>query len=207
MIQRKWRRRLQKASELGLQNIMMCLATRCWFRLIHFKFKFDPWHYKGTYHCRPYQRIAVKLVNNLQPKVVVEIGCGLGEIISRVNATRRIGYDLDGAVIEAAKFIRSGKVNFYVGTGNDVQEKEIDVLILLNWIHDLSPQQMMNFLEPFYKRVSYFVLEGITPGEAGYKFFHDFKFLSEHAELVEAIDGGFGEPRKLMIFKVLKNVC
>lgn len=203
----KWMSRLEKFRELGVGNILMCLVTRFRFRCLHSKFKFDPWHYKGTYYCRPYQRRAVKLVNKVAPQIVVEVGCGLGEIITRVNASQRVGYDIEKAVIEAAKYFRGNKVDFRIGTGEDVKEEQIDVLIALNWIHDLSPSEVNEFLGPFYGRTSYFLLEGITHGQPGYKFYHDFSCMKGHAELIETAEGGIGEPRKLMLFRGIKNVC
>ena len=199
----KWKRRVEKARKLGLGNILMCFITRLQFKRLYRKFKFDPWHCSGTWYCRPYQRIAVGLVNKVRPKTVVEVGCGLGEIISRVEAPHRVGYDLEHAVIDAARYLRGTNVNFQVGTGVDVKDARIDVLIALNWIHNLSPVEMREFLEPFYGRVTYFLLEGITLGESGYKFHHDFSFLKGHAELIESADGGIGEPRTLMLFKGL----
>jgi hypothetical protein len=201
----KLKRRVAKAKELGLTNILMCFFTRFRFKRLHRKFKFDPWHCEGTWHCRPYQRIAVKIVNKITPRTVVEVGCGLGEIISRVNAPKRAGYDLEEAVINAARYLRGSKVDFQVGSGSAVKEPKIDVLIALNWIHNLSPEEMREFLEPFYNRAAYFLLEGITPGQPGYRFHHDFSFLDGHAELVEATAGGVGEPRSLMLFKVVEN--
>jgi len=201
MIYTKWKRRVEKAFTLGLGNILMCFITRLKFRWLHRKFKFDPWHCEGTYHCRPYQRMAVEMVNKVHPQTVVEVGCGLGEIISRVNATHRIGYDLAHSVIEAARYFRGSKVDFQVGSGRDVREAHIDLLIALNWTHNLSPIEMEEFIKPFLGRVSYFLLESITPGEPGYKFHHDFSFLRGQAELIESTPGGVGEPRTLMLFK------
>jgi SAM-dependent methyltransferase len=145
------------------------------------------------------------MVNKVTPRTVVEVGCGLGEIISRVEAPNRAGYDLEQAVIDAARYLRGSRVDFHVGSALNVKEAKIDVLIALNWIHNLSPKEMEEFLEPFYNRVAYFLLEGITPGHSGYRFHHDFSFLDGNAVLIEAAAGGIGEPRTLMLFKVSKN--
>lgn len=201
----KCKRRVKKAKKLGLGNILMCFVTRWQFQWLRRKFQFDPWHCRGTWYCRPYQRIAVGLVNSLQPRTVVEVGCGLGEIISRVEAPHRFGYDLEKAVIDAARYLRGADVNFEVGTGVDVKDAQIDVLIALNWLHNLSPKDIEEFLDPLYKRVAYFLLEGITQGEPGYRYHHDFSFLKGRAELIESAHGGIGEPRTLLLFKVIAN--
>jgi hypothetical protein len=199
---KKLKRKVEKARELGLFNIFMCIVTRFSYQRLHKKYNFDPWHYEGTFYCRPYQRKAVLMVNKMNPRTVVEIGCGLGEIISRVEAPKRVGYDLEQQVIDAAKYLYGSRVEFKLGSGYEVKETKIDVLIAINWIHNLSPKEIREFLEPFYNRATYFLLEGITPGEPGYKFYHDFSFLDGHAELVGASPGGMGEPRTLMLYKL-----
>ena len=186
----------------GLGNLLLCRLERVFFKRLQKRFGFDPWHCVGTYHCRPYQRVAVSLANTTAPKVAIEIGCGLGEIITRIDAPYRAGYDLYPAVIDAARHFRKSDVHFRVGSGSDVKEDSIDLLIAINWIHNLSPDQLRIFLEPFYRRTSYFLLEAIKPTEAGYKFKHDFAFLKDHAKLIEAVDGGIREPRTLMLFKI-----
>ncbi len=203
----KIKQKVLKAQKIGFINILMCYYTRFRFGKLQKKYNFDPWHCNGNWYCRPYQRKAVKLIDNLNPKSVIEIGCGLGEVITRVNANYKVGYDIETSVIEAAKSIRGLKVNFKVGTGKDVVEDNIDVLVAINWIHNLSPSQLTNFLKPFYSRVSFFLLEGIYKDEPGYKFCHDFNFLKKQIKLIDVVDGGIGEPRKLMLFKVIKNVC
>jgi SAM-dependent methyltransferase len=201
MIYTKLKRRINKITQLGLSSVFMCYFTRRKFKLLWERYKFDPWHCEGTYYCRPYQRIAVEMINRVHPETVVEIGCGLGEIISRVNANIKFGYDQEGAVIEAAKEIRGQKVNFRLGSGDDIIKTNIDVLVAINWIHNLSPDEMEQLIASLIDRVSYFLLEAITPGEPGYRFYHDFSFLNGRAVLVDAAPGGIGEPRTLMLFK------
>ena len=42
--------------------------------------------------CRPYKREVVDIVNSLRPNSVVEVGCGLGEIVGRACARERFGF-------------------------------------------------------------------------------------------------------------------
>jgi 2-polyprenyl-3-methyl-5-hydroxy-6-metoxy-1,4-benzoquinol methylase len=201
----KWQSNIAKAKQFGFINILKCLITRLWYQQLNRKFRFDPWHSKNNWYCRSYKRTAVGMINNLHPKIVVEVGCGLGEIISRVEAPYRVGYDIEPTVIDAARYLHGTNVNFEYGTGVDVKETHIDVLIVLNWIHNLSADKIEDFLKPFYKRVNYFLLEGINEGEKNYKYHHKFTFLEGHAKLINAIDGGIGEARKLMLFESIKR--
>ena len=53
------------------------------------------------------------LVNALTPERVVEVGCGLGDILSRIEARDRFGLDEDANVIRAARFLHGGR---YIGS-------------------------------------------------------------------------------------------
>lgn len=201
----RWRRRIDKAVELGIGNILMCFVTRLRFRMLRARFHFDPWHCDGTWYCRPYQRVAVDMVNRVSPSVVVEVGCGLGEVISRVSAPIRTAFDLDRSVIDAARHLRGNAVQFQVGSWADVGRGPIDVLVAINWIHSLSPEELSAALTLFEGRVSYFLLEGITVGQEGYAHCHDFAFLKGRAVLVDSKPGGIGEPRTLKLFKTIEH--
>jgi SAM-dependent methyltransferase len=198
-------RKLRKLFGLGITNLILCVFTRNRYKSLQKKFEFDPWHSKGTYYCRPYQRQAAKLINSVFPNKVVEVGCGLGEILQRVNARQRFGYDIDQNVISAAKYLRGKKIIFRVGTCYDVKETDIDVLVLLNWIHNISPIDLKLMLNDLLPHTKYILVEEIYENEPDYKFYHDFDQIKE-LSLIASIDGGIGEPRKLKLFQSLKNV-
>src|SRR5882724_2411371 len=61
---------------------LRCLFERAWLRTIRRVFRFDEWHANAPYACRPYKKSVVDLANSLRPNTVVEVGCGLGEILS-----------------------------------------------------------------------------------------------------------------------------
>ena len=67
------------------------LIDRLWLKALCRVFRFDPWHAAAPYSCRPYKSQVVALANSLRPAVALEIGCGLGDILSRVDARERIG--------------------------------------------------------------------------------------------------------------------
>src|SRR5271167_800480 len=56
------------------------------YRILHCIFKFDGWHVLNMYENRTYKKVIVKKVNDLHPSITVEVGCGLGEIISKIDA-------------------------------------------------------------------------------------------------------------------------
>lgn len=172
-------------------------------------FQFDPWHASAPYSCRPYKRKVVELVNSLKPALVVEVGCGLGDILSRVRARERFGLDSDARVIRAARFLHPGKVHWFQGEATGVERflplgSKVDCLIMVNWIHNLSADHLAALLLPLLPRTEYLILDAIdADGPESYRFRHDFGFLSDSTECVSVMRTA-GEPRSFMVFKVKK---
>jgi hypothetical protein len=194
---------------VGLLAALHCRLDRAWLGGIRRVFKFDSWHVSHPYSCRPYKRKVVDLANSVRPTTVVEVGCGLGDIVSRVRAARRFGFDSDASVIRAARFLHPGGVRWIHGIGSSVQstipaECRIDCMIMVNWIHNLNPDQLAAMLLPLLPRTQYLILDAIdADGPASYGFKHDFSFLSPLAERVSEMRAE-GEPRSFILFKVAR---
>ncbi len=132
---------------------------------------------------RPYRKVVAEAINALHPGVVCEIGCGLGSILSRLDAPVRIGYDISPGVIRAARLIRTRSIDFRVGSLGDVDVPSMDVLVLVNWIHEVSPGELDAALAPLLPKVRFLMLDAIDPDNAfGYRYKHDFGFLAGKAK-------------------------
>jgi trans-aconitate methyltransferase len=156
------------------------------YRILQYIFKFDAWHVLGTYELRPYKREVVREVNQLHPRVVVEIGCGLGEIVSRIDAEQKIGIDNDKGVIRAARCLNWRKhVLFLDGsfdTVNTLPINHIDSLIMVNWLHGVAEERIKMELEKLlqYVKVRYVIVDEILNNVKGYTHHHAFaKSLSD----------------------------
>jgi trans-aconitate methyltransferase len=168
-------------------------------------FGFAPWHASAPYACRPYKKVVVELANTLHPAVAVELGCGLGDILSRVLASDRVGIDLDANVIRAARWLHRD-CRWVHGDGSSVQGLElpsIDCLIMVNWIHALSPEQLARLLLPLLPRVRYLLVDTIdADGPSSYRYRHDFDFLSNLTRRVRTARAP-DEPRSFIVMEVL----
>ena len=58
--------------------------------------------------------MVVETGNAVPSNTVAEVGCGLVEIINRINAPNKFGID-NRNVMKAASFLHSSKVGFRVG--------------------------------------------------------------------------------------------
>lgn len=193
----------------GVWTKLRCRIDRFGLAALRLLFGFDRWHASAPYTCRPYKQLVVELTNALQPTTVVEVGCGLGDIISRVNAVDRFGIDSDSQVIRAARFLHRGRGRWIHGDGNRIQlvvpqERKIDCLIMVNWIHNLSCESLSELLLPVLPRTRYLILDAIdADGPISYRYKHDFGFLSAVTRKLSESRVP-GEPRRFIVFEVTK---
>lgn len=95
---------------------------------------------------RPYAQEIVRgltyLLRDSDEIRIIEVGVGIGEIIANVSKSKkkieRIGFDINKSNIIAGR-IMNPNVKFKVGTFSDVNCGHIDALIMVNFIHSISP--------------------------------------------------------------------
>jgi len=83
-------------------------------------------------------------------------------------------------------------------------QRTIDCLIMVNWIHGLSPDELSGILLPLLPNTRFLILDAIDHnGPASYRYKHEFEFLAACARKVSSsrIDG---EPRSFFVFEVNK---
>jgi SAM-dependent methyltransferase len=188
---------------------LRCRIDRLGLGALRLLFGFDRWHASAPYSCRPYKELVVELANALQPSIAVEVGCGLGDIISRIKAADRFGIDSDSRVVRAARFLHGGRGFWIHDDVNGIQrvvppERIIDCLIMVNWIHNLSPDRLSEVLLPLLPRIRYLILDAIdADGPNSYRHKHDFSFLSLVTRRLSS-SRVLGEPRSFVVFEVVK---
>lgn len=196
------RRKARSVRQQGVAHSARIILDRFALRLLQHFYGFNRWHADAPLSARPYRRTVAEMVNGLRPECAVEVGCGLGAVLSLVNARHRHGYDLDAGAIRAARLIRSRDIVFTHGDMSSVREPEIDVLILVNWIHEFSPQQLAIWLQPLMPRTRYLLLDAIdADNPLNYAFKHDFSFLFGTATIVNESRTD-GEGRRFLLYKV-----
>ncbi len=194
---------IHAAHQLGYLRSARIAADMAALRVLQHYYGFHAWHASAPMSARPYRRIVAQLANeNADPsRCVVEVGCGLGSIISRVDGLKRVGYDPDNGAIRAARLLRRRAVTFVHGTLESVAEHRIDLLILVNWIHSISPAQLDAWLTPLLPRIRQLLVDAIDPEVDGYPFRHDFGFLHGRATEVKSVRAP-DEPRRFVLYDV-----
>lgn len=122
-------------------------------------FRFDPWHISPLTE-RPYARDIITYLNRRrdhETQCLVEIGCGLGDMIRRVRFGTRWGLDADARVLKAARFLsrfgrnRSIRWHKFIFPQTPLSGR-YDVIILVNWIHNVPPEVLKAQLAVYFDR-------------------------------------------------------
>lgn len=145
------------------------------------KYHFGMWHMMPK-KSKPYVEDIINYIveSNLEPEKemhIVEIGCGLCDILAdkRLGHMKRTGIDIERNVIEACKEIyRKTNITFIEGSFDVVKDMQIDVLIAVNFIHNLSREEMQKNIGRMIAEndIRTFILDEVD-GD-GYKYHHDF---------------------------------
>lgn len=101
----------------------------------------DSWH-ESDYMSKEYAKYTVNVVDRMSqndPDIkVVEVGCGLGDIIGNVKNKNKLGFDLDKRIVLGARILHP-LTKFRVGSFSDVHELQPLCLIAVNILHFLNP--------------------------------------------------------------------
>jgi SAM-dependent methyltransferase len=168
----------KRAAQLGMFGVSKCIFKKIHFSILSSIFKFDKWHATAPYECRPYKSQVVDIGNSLNVQRVVEIGCGLGEIVARISVDERFGIDADPRVIQAARFLFKDKVLFSTASLEDaiycLPNAPINdgLLLMINWIHNVKWEDLHNVVSELIKKqsIKYILVDGILPTMSGYQF-------------------------------------
>jgi len=170
------------------------------YRKLQREFGFHPWHVQSPYLRRTYKARVVKLVNALNPTTVVEIGCGLGEIVARTRARYRFGFDRELAAVTAAAIPHGRHTHFQQGELQGpaqiagVVGRPIDVLVAVNWPHMLPIEEITVALSSLNEHVfvGALVIDTIRQTRHGYEHYHTVNDIASLGRIVTSVCGGDG---------------
>ena len=126
-------------------NIIFKKLFRVILRLF---FRFEWWHTSPLEN----KKYALDVIQELDSKPnresILELGCGIGDIIGKVQYKKKYFYDISTNALKAAKFYQKitfkRSNNFYKEFNffNESVNKNIhlDAIVLVNWIHGIESQ-------------------------------------------------------------------
>lgn len=183
------------------------------YRRLQRQFGFHPWHVQSPYSRRSYKARVVRLVNAQEPETVVEIGCGLGEIVARTRALYRHGFDRELAAVAAATVPHGHNTHFHHGELHRPEDiarlvgRPIDVIVAVNWPHMLPIEEIDHALARLHQHLPLHVLiiDTIRPDRQGYEHYHSISDVARLGTILTTHSGGDGI-RDLHVVKLHKRV-
>ena len=191
-------RLIKKIKSFVLNSFLKIL---CIFQRLSYKIKLRnvdiyKWHLSGTFYCRYYKRESLKIINSLKPFFYIDIGCGLGEILNKVELESKFkfGYDKDLILNEANQILNHKNFTYFsneeklFSTVNKLKENndQLIVISMLNFIHDLKNDELEKKIKKYLKIIGNYVLliDNIYINSKKYKYNHH-EFLYTHKGLIK----------------------
>lgn len=166
-------------------------------------FNFHPWHI-STLSSRQYCLDIIKHVNSeiSDNELVVEMGCGLGETLSKINSKNKIGLDTSVEVIKAAKFKNLfSEMKITEGSFQDLEDLDIKFLLAVNFLHDFKNDQVKEWFKVLLanNRVSNIIVDELS--DSNYFCLHDFSQIIPKTYKSKIIsDTSIGKSRVIKVF-------
>lgn len=191
------------------------LYFKKFFRIILMVFfKFEWWHTSPIEN----RKYAMDIISKLNARPLrgslIEIGCGLGDILADAEFEKKYFYDLSPNVIRAAKFLQNFSKNksknsfktFNFFTDILDENLRFDVVVLVNWIHGFKSEDIRSSLNSIVKNnlnEKGLIVFDIIENNTSYKFNHTASDLIDLEKFAITTVDGYSFGRKL-IFAELK---
>jgi SAM-dependent methyltransferase len=206
------KKKFYRIKVLGISNLFKCFYWRLKLKVLAYKsgLALDPWHITVNIYCRPYKWRVIEIANSLNPNSVVDIGCGLGEILSRVKAQYRVGIDIDKSCIYFANKLNKGPI-YIEGSFDSVLAlpvKDIDLLIMVGLIHGIPMDTLSFHINQILdsKRCKYIITDIYREDYPNRGVVHDLSKYNKRIKLINAYDDYEGY-RYIMLWRVDNNGC
>ena len=158
------------------------------YKILQKMFGFHKWHTIPAEQ-RPYSMEVIKWCNRLLKKEskeninksIIEIGCGLGDIVAKIKTKNsgKVGYDIDEKVIKAAKILHPKTKYKVENFAPDIRGQEILMLITVNFLYCLDS----NTVEKQFKKIisnnniKYIITEVMYPATPNYPYSHNMDMI------------------------------
>lgn len=175
---------------------LLCIYQRIVHRIKLRNFNVDKWHLNGTFYCRRYKILSLKLINNLKPNIYIDIGCGLGDLLSKVKISKelKLGYDKDSEVSKANIKFKKNKFKYFTEEEKLVKyviklnskNNNLIIISMLNFLHNLSIKEFEAKINYYKKELGSFLLlvDNIYDKGKEYSYNHH-QFLFNHSGLIK----------------------
>ena len=138
-------------------KLIRIIFSRIVLRVLSFGLKVPKWHLNATFESRYYKRMVIKISNMYKANFVIEIGCGIGEILGRLNASQKYGFDINKDTLILCKRLNKNIKTIHndimsnnqkiLEIINSSEKDETILIIMVNWLHEYSEFKVKKMLE------------------------------------------------------------
>ena len=170
--------------------------SRCLIQRLNYFLKFRniaiyKWHLYGTFYCRRYKIQSLKIINSFKADIYIDIGCGLGELLSRVQipSEYKLGYDVDLSLIDAYNIFNKNKFIFFTNEiellryakNLKVNNNNRIIISMLNFSQNLSKYELESIINKYFIAIGKYTLliDNIYVNSKEYKYDHH-NYLYNH---------------------------
>ena len=176
----------------------LCITERIRYKFLFYNLNLDPWHLSGTFYCRQYKIKTLEIINRIKPEYYIDIGCGIGEILNKVNLenSNKFGFDIDERLELAIKRtsyefnFSSNKNKFFNLLRKNLKNKNKKIIVsLLGFSHEISDEKLFEYLNKLYEVLGPYILitDSIFSKSKEYKYSHK-SFLDKQLNVIEYIE-------------------
>ena len=143
-----------KIKEVGIKNTVIGSIKMLHYIALRHKYQYLYWNV-SPFELRKYIQDVADYINSRNPECVIDCGCGLGELLRNVRASKRIGIDRgDGEILAARHLDKSGGIEFEKGTleNDDLIGIRADFLVTLGFTHGNSEEYWRQAYQGFLNR-------------------------------------------------------
>ncbi len=164
-----------------LKYLFKLLNTRFFYYFfLTKKNKINNWHLYNNLNTRPYKKDIIDFCNSKNFEIVLDYGCGFGDIIREINSKKKYAYDNDPNIIKISKMLFSNNVDFlYKRDLIELKKNKIDCVLFINFLHDYDEEEVKKIINP-YIGSKFILLDAINLNVKGFRYFHDYKFLMNY---------------------------
>jgi SAM-dependent methyltransferase len=175
---------------------------------------FEDWHV-SSFTDRPYAESVVNFLNSRSQRIsIVEVGCGLGDILRHLDYKERLGLDRSPEVLRAARVLtkismrrrRPTTFQLFDFLADDLLGK-FDAIVLVNWIHEIEPIALKEAIARLFTKnlrtggvIIFDVLDSPT-----YRFSHSADEISRNLHCRIAPVGDFDFSRRIFSLERLSG--
>jgi len=139
-----WRMCRQLRAYGGVSTFLWGLLKKPYYACLQRKLGFTTWHVNPI-EWRPYSLTARRYVNELVRReglrTVVDVGCGLAEVLAGIDVQTAVGFDVSREVLRAARRLHR-KLDLREGSFAAIRGMRIDVLLALGFTHRIDPEAL-----------------------------------------------------------------